>query len=297
MKNEITINDLKNYISSQLKSIPYRFKLFTDLGKYVKSYSVSNIRKGVINAIMQITDSDILRLGGGMQAVALDLTVKFLVPVPDDAYSEDGDFNGDYTFIEEFRSALEKVFAQSDVFKMTANEKTYVGGFSASFPMSGELEQRQGIGYSIEYTCYFQFSYLAGAVNSSDVLFFLDDDEMPIPYTGYSIERDSTLTANVYSNTGNGESNAYAENTVLGVKLTLPAITPTANKTAEILYNFLMGVESEKANTPHTLTIQYGENTKSLIVILAKIADNGEYVTNISRTVSFVPYIQAEDED
>lgn len=297
MKSEITITDLKNYISEQLKPIPYRIKIFTDVGKYVQSKRVANVRKNTINSILRITDSDVLRLGGGMQAVAMDLTLTVLVPVPDEAMDENGELNGDYTFITDFRDSLEKVFATSDMFKMTtASGKMYAGGFSASFPMSGELEQRQSIGYSLEYTCYFQFSYLASAINASEVLFYLDGDTTPIPYTGFSIERDSTLTANVYSNTTNGESAAYVENTVLGVRLNLPAIEPSANTTAQTLYNVLMGVEM--ANTPHTLSIIYGTgNSETLTVIVSKVMDSGEYVSNVSRSITFVPYISAEDED
>lgn len=296
MTNDIKIKDIKTqFVLPRLAGLPYRFKVFTDTGRYQRSIRQQNARISYINALLQTTDTDMLLLGGGLRAVAINLTLTFLIPVPDNVINEENAIT-DYTFVEDFREELESVFTTSEKTTLTANGKTYVGGVSASFPIAGELLQRQAIGQSIEYSCYLQFSYLANALNSSDVSFYLDGDTVAIPYTSYSVRRESTLSANTYSDAANNEGKTYAENSVFGVDLNLPAIDPTSSATALTIYNYLMGVES--ANTKHTLTIAYGaENTQTIDVIFGKTIDGGENITNVNRQISFVPYISAEDTD
>lgn len=296
MTNDIKISDIKEqFVIPRLADLPYRFKVFIDTGRYQRSMRQKNTRVSTINALLETTDTDMLLLGGGLRAVAINLTLTFLIPVPDSVINEENAIT-DYTFVEEFRQGLESVFTTSEKTTLTANGKSYVGGVSASFPIAGELLQRQIIGQSIEYSCYLQFSYLANALNSSDVSFYLDDDTVAIPYTTYSIRRESTLSANTYSSVANNEGKTYAENSIFGVDLNVPAIDPTSSTTAQTIFNYLMGVES--ANTKHTLTIAYRtENTQTIDVIFGKTIDGGENVTNVSRQISFVPYISAEDTD
>lgn len=298
--NDITIKDIKEqYIAVALAKMPYRFKVFTDIGAYVKSMLVKNKQKSTINACLQTTDSDVLLLGGGLKAVAINCSLRFLIPVPDESINNNGEFDGDYGFVNEFRERLAGVFATSDKLELkSANGKTYVGGVSSGFPIGGELAQRQGIGYSYEYTCYLEFAYLANALNASDVKFFLDNDPVAIPYTQYTISREATLTANIFSTSTIGESQTYAENTVLGINLSLPAIDPSSSPSAKTIYNYLLGLDNENANTPHKLIIKYGTNENlTLTVIFGKVADAGEGISNVSRQISFVPYVEAEDND
>ena len=296
MKNDIKIEDIKTqYVIPQLARLPYRFKVFTDVGRYERSMRQKNAKISTINALFQTSDSDVMLLGGGLRAVGINLTLTFLVPVPDSVINEDGAIT-DYAFIEEFRYGLEDVFANTEKLTLTSNGKTYVGGVSSSFPMPGELMQRQRIGQSFEYTCYLEIAYLANALNSSDVSFYLDGDIGAIPYTSYSIRRESMLSANTYSNSDNGEGKTYAENSVFGVDFVLPALDSSASPTSETIYNYLLGLEP--ANTPHTLRIVYGVgNETEMTVIFGKTIDGGENVTNVSRQISFVPYISAEDTD
>ena len=296
MKNDIKIKDIKEqFVIPRLADLPYRFKVFTDAGRFRGSMRQKNARNSYINALLETTDSDVLLLGGGLRAVAINLTLTFLIPVPDCVINEDNAIM-DYTFVEEFRCGLEEVFTASEKTTLSANGKTYIGGVSASFPVAGELLQRQRIGQSIEYKCYLQFSYLANALNSSDVAFYLDGDTVAIPYTTYSIRRESTLSANTYSSVENNEGKTYAENSVFGVDLNIPALDPASSVTARVIYGYLMGEEG--ANTKHTLKIMYGTgNERTMDVIFGKTIDGGENITNVSRQISFVPYISAEDTD
>ena len=295
MKNEIKLNDIKNqYVLRALSGVPYRFKVFTDAGKFQRSLRAKNTRISYVNSLLQLTESDVLLLGGGLRAVAMNLTLTFLLPIPNEVYDENGEIT-DFQFVEEFRNALYGVFATSEKIQLTAEGKTFVGGVSTTFPTVGELSQRQIVGQSIEYICYIEIAYLANALNSSDVKFYLDGDTVAIPYTTYSITRESTLSANTFSQNVNGEGKTYAENTVLGIDISLPAIEPSSSPTANLLYLFLMG--KVNPNTPHNLLIEYGgERNETIQVIFGKVKDGGEGVSNVSRTISFVPYLETEDE-
>ncbi|MBQ5929861.1 MAG: hypothetical protein IIX02_03615 [Clostridia bacterium] len=165
----------EQYIVPALQNKPYRFKIFSNAGSYRRATVERNIRKGVINALLEVTDSDIMYLGGGLEASALNVTLTFLVPVPDIPTDEkSADYGGDYTFLEDFRDMLTETFANTGRISLEGSDgKTYTGGVTATFPMVGELLQRQLIGKSVDYVCYLQFAYLKGGVNASDVNFFL----------------------------------------------------------------------------------------------------------------------------
>lgn len=293
----ITINDIKEqYIEPILSQLPYIFQVYTDLGDYERATRENNIRHSTINGVMTVTESDISLLGGGLKASAVNMSLRFLIPVPDEAFDEEGGYSGDYTFVEEFRERLASVVATSEKITLTdADGNSYVGAVSSGFPMSGELAQRQIIGYSFEYTCYLQFAYLKNAVNASDALFYLDGDTTPLPITGFAIGRNSTLTANLLSSSTNGESGVFAENSVFTVDVTLPVINPSSSTAAQNIYDYLMGVDD--MNEEHTLQVIYAGKTTTLSVIIAKTVDSGEGAANVTRQLSFAPLIMAEDDD
>ena len=291
--DNIKLKDIKEqYLMEALSQLGYRFKIFTTVGSYVKAREVGRVREGIVNTLMQITDSDIIQLGGNLKASAIDVTLSFLLPVPDTVVDPSAEgYGGEWDFVEEFRDSIANAFATTDKFSVTSDNKTYVGGVTGSFPMTGELLQRQGIGQSVEYTCYLQFTYLCNAINSRDVQFFLDGDE--IPYTRFMIARKNTVSSALLSNAKNGEASCYAESSSFGVDLSLPALDPKAGGAAKIISNYLMGFED--ANKPHTLLISFG-NMQSVerTVIFGEVSNEGETVQNVAAKISFIPYMEAE---
>ncbi len=276
-----------------LATTPYRYKIFSSVGAYKKTRDYKNLRVGTINALIETTDSDISLLGGGIRAVAMNVSVTFLIPIEDTAV------DGEYAIAEDFREQLSDAFSTAQKVTLvlnagTANETTYIGALSVGLPVGGQLLQRQGIGKSFEYICYLEIAFLENAVNSSDVYFYLDGDETPIPFTTFTISRKNTLTANLYSSSGNQESQAFAENSTFGVDLSMPAIASTASVTGKAINDYIMGVTA--ANAPHTLksVINGSENTQ--VVIFGEVTTNGGGIDNVSWQVSFVPYIVDEDE-
>lgn len=294
---DIRLKDIREqYIVPALQNKPYRFKVFSNAGAYRKTVLENKVRRGVINALLEVTDSDIILLGGGLKASALNVTLTFLVPVPDEATSDkSADYGGNYTFLDDFRDMLTDTFATTGRTTIIGSDGfAYTGGVTATFPLLGEYLQRQQIGKSIEYVCYLQFTYLKGGVNASDVQFYLDGDRTAIPYTSFSIARKNTVAAALLSNANNGEATAYAESSNFAVDLSLPAILPTeSNITGKAIFNFLMGIDD--GNTPHTLKINYAGTEKTKTVIFSEASNEGSGVENVAARISFIPYMPAEN--
>lgn len=296
IKKKITLSDIKNqFIWPALSTMPYRFKLFVSTGAYQNPKNYRNLRVGQINGLIEATDSDISLLGGGIRAVAMNISMHFLIPV------DDTTADGDFSFVEAFRESLSEAFTTANKITLTLNDgtaykQTFIGAVSVGFPIGGELLQRPGIGKSFEYTCYIQIAFLENAINSSDVQFYLDGDTKPIPYTTFSISRRNTLTANLYSNTTNGVSKVFAENSTFGVDLAMPAISASAGVTGEAINKYISCDKDTSANAAHTLRMVRGTEDNTETVIFGEVIENGAGTENASWQVSFVPYIEAEDD-
>ena len=291
-ETKITLTDIKKqFIEDRLSELPYRVRVFVSTSAYQNPKNYNNLRAGSINALIEATDSDISFLNGGIRAVAMNISIRFLLPV-DDAANADGDFS----FIDRFRDELSNVFTDTNTIVLEKDDKHFIGAVSVGLPMGGELLQRQGIGKSFEYTCYIQIAFLENAINSSDVKFYLGDDvdnNYPIPYTTYSISRKNTLTANLYSTTTNGVSQVFAENSTFGVDIAMPAVT--SGVIGQAVYNFL--TRNASANQSYTLTMERNGAKTTEQVIFGEVIENGSGTENVSWQISLVPYIEAEDEE
>ena len=294
-ERQITLNDIKDqFIMERLRELPYNFRVFVSTGAYQAPTSYNNFRKGKINTLIESTDSDISLLGGGIRAVAMNISMRFLLPV------DDTTLDGDYSFVDSFREDLSNAFAQSNRIELTLDDgekdKHYIGAVSVSFPIGGELLQRQGIGKSFEYTCYLQVAFLENAINSQDIQFYLGWDEHSIPYTTFSISRKNTLSANLYSTSTNGLSQVFAENSTYGIDLAMPAISSSASVTGAIINEYILCDKETSANKPYKLRIKHNGKDSTMDVIFGEVVENGAGAENVSWQVSFVPYIEAEDD-
>ena len=286
-KNKIGLKEIKEaYLIPALAHLPYRFKIFTEEGSYQKSKKVKNAKIATINALLALKSSSLILLGGGIEGVGLIASLQFLIPVPDDANEM-----GDFPFISILRENLSSVFAKIERLAITKDGTTYIGGVSGSYPYVGEIIQRPEIGKSVEFTINFEFSYLENAINASEIKFFLDGE--PLPVTTFAFNRQNNLTASMYSNSSNGEGQAYSENSAFGVDLSLPAISPKT-KLGEIIFRFVSGLGN--CNEPYTLIIQVSEGLSiERKVIIGEAEYVGGGVENVSSKISFVPYIETED--
>lgn len=298
-KERISLEEISDqFIMDALSKMPYRFRVFTSTGEYQAPQSYLNLRSGVINSLIEVTDSDVSLLGGGIRAVAMNISMRFLLPV------DDTTADGDYSFVDDFRDSLSDVFSATNKIQLEAEKDGkithYVGAVAVGLPVGGELLQRQGLGKSYEYTCYLQIAFLENAINSVDVQFYLGNgevyDEQPIPYTTFSLSRKNLLSANLYSNSTNGLSRVFAESSTYGIDLAMPAISAKASITGDIINKYIALDKDTSANKPYKLKIVRDGTTTEEDIIIGEVVENGAGAENVSWQVSFVPYIEAEDD-
>lgn len=295
-KLDIGLQEIRDWVVNKLATTPFRYKVFISDGEYVKSVQKGNIKEGTINAVMNSESTNIMVLGGGLKAVSMICSITFLVPVNDDPDAIDRD----YELLEEFKGCLNGIFPVSELVEFEVEDVKYIGSFAGGYPVPGMLMQRQYIGKSMEYTCTFEVAYLKNGINSSGVKFYIKNDTEdedygePLPVAAFSFNRRSTIMANLYSNTTNGEAETYAESSAFGVDLSFPAISPTASEASKLLYDYVVGEIS--ANTPLWLKIVINNDTISeRKVIFGEASYDGGGIDNISMRVSFVPYVEAEE--
>lgn len=291
-KDRITLKELKEQvILPNLAKTSFRYRVLTNTGAYEKAYRSNNLRVGTITALIQTTESEVMILGGGLNAVALNASIRFLVPVNDI-----NDPEGSYPIITKFCEEITEHLTLNGKLELEANGKTYIGAVSTSFPVGGELDIRPSLGNSFTFTVYMEFAYVQNALNSSDVEFYLGGDSVPIPYTHYSVTRKNTLTGNLYSDSSIGQANTYAESSTFGIDMSLPAMSDNGI-TAGAIKSFLYG--KRIANYPYNLHIK-NKATNTLIwggnVIFGEAVESGQGTENVTWQISLVPYLEAEDE-
>ena len=293
-KEKITIKELKEQIIMPLLAkTSFRYRVLTTAGAYAKAFRVGNMRVGTITAFMELTESEIMMLSGGLNATALNATIRFLCPV-DDAPDE----NGCYPTVDKFREEITAVLAVNGKMEITLgegdNKQTFIGALTSSFPIIGDMDIRQEMGACVEFVCYMQFAYLKDAVNGTDVTIYFGDDEKPIPYTQYSMSRKSVLTANLYSNSQKETAQTYAESSTFGIDLSMPALTKNWG-IGNAVASFLRG----KANANEPFKIRIVDpigGVDEQLMIFGEVTEAGQGTTNVTWQISFVPYLVCEEE-
>lgn len=294
-KGKITLKEIKEQvILPRLAETSFRYRVLTNVGAYEKAYRANNLRVGTITALIQTTESEIMLLGGGFNAVALNASIRFLVPVDDV-----NDTEGSYPIINKFMDEITEALTVNGKLTLTLNkgegenEKTFIGAMSTSFPIGGDLDIRPSLGNSFAFTVYMEFGYVQNAINSSDVQFYLDDDESPIPYTQYNLTRKNTLSGNLNSTAENEQAQTYAESSTFGVDMSIPALS--SGITATAINSYIIG--ANPANTPHKLRMVRNGISQEETVIIGSVSETGQGAENVAWQLSFVPYLLTEDEE
>lgn len=280
----IQIETIKTFILNTLGQTDYKFKIFTDAGEFQKAVRHGNTVEEYINGCLIIADTDTETLSGGEVAVAVETTLEFVIPV--DEAKADGVYQDIVNFGEELSAAFEKATKIS--FTDDAGH-TYTGGVSYSLPTSGDLAIRQGVGYSFTYMCGVTIAYIENGVNTSDLSLTIDNS--PVAFMTISFLRSTSYAANMHKNAGSRGSSGYIESAGFQINFTAPALDGVSSSTA--IFNFLFGLSNP--NTPHTVTIY--KNGQAIFVqsmVISNCEGSGSGVSNISYTVSLVPYMTEE---
>lgn len=293
----ITIEDIKNgYIMPQLSKIEgYNFHIVTDTGEWRSPERNGNTVTEYVNGDLSLQGVDFQRLSGGRIASGFEFRLRFLIPLDDYVSFTDGEYpSKEYATVIQFRKALSEVLAGAASISITKTEeeteKTYVGGAFFNLPMPGENLIRQKIGKSIEYTCSISVALLEGGVNTTGVSLTIDGEN--VSFSSIKIARKPTPSADLISNSTNGESSVYAESTQFTIEFSVPAVSDQTYSSAVMSY--VLGLTD--GNMPHGVILKtpLGEWETEKQMIFAGCEMQGNGVSNILYGVSLVPYTAPE---
>lgn len=277
----ITLEQLRdNYILPVLETVPFKLNISIDTGDYKESERRMNAVTEYINGVFSLTQSEVKKIGGGLTAVALVTSLKFLLPCGDET-----DTDGALPDVTAFRTALSEAFAENQILNIEADGRTYTGGVTYSLPATGARTMRQGVGDSIEYVCTIAFAYLENALNASDVKISIDGIE--IPYTNFMLTRRINASADLHrGGAWNGEASVYAESSTFTIDLDVPALY-NSELSKEILHHITGTVSADK---PHSVRIDIGDDWLAKTMIFGECTASGAGVSNVVYKVSLLPH-------
>lgn len=269
----------EEYIDEVLSNSGLPFAVFTDTGDFEKAVRKGNAVTEYINGLLTVSGSSV-EYAGEQEIVGISTELKFLVRVDDDK-NADGSFDN----IVSFREMLSHAFSSvKPKFNVTEGEKTYTVVAAYSLPETGTRMQRPMLGDSLSYSCTVYFAYLSNAINATDVKITIDGEEVNFLAVGFS--RRPSIIANLFTDSVNGESTAYAESAGFVIDLTMPAFVSAMGG---IISDYILGVSD--ANTQHIVTLTYGNGTSiTKTMIFGDSNGSGQGIENLRYTVSLIPY-------
>lgn len=282
----ITIDDVKQqYIMPVLEKTGYNFNIVTDVGEFQEAIRVRNNVINTINGLLMLTQSEVQMLSGGMEAIAYQALIQFILPVGD---LEDNE----YPTIAQFRNALSSSFSKAvKISLQDENGQVYEGGVSYSLPTVGQRNQRDMLGDSVTYTCTVSVAFLRNAINTSDLSLYINNEQ--VSFSTIKLSRRPALNADVLSKSNNGESGTYAESAGFTIDLAFPALKNVSYSTA--IMNYITGKIDANSPVLVSLTLDKEYLIKNKSMILGGGEFSGSGVSNILYNVSLTPYTAPEE--
>ncbi len=273
----------EQYIMKVLENIKgYKFQVFTDAGEYKKSQRTRNTVTQFINCLLTLSNPEVQVTNGGLKMIAGELTLDMLFPIQDVT-----DADGNYTKLNDFRDKLINAFSDATKFSVEQDGDFYNGAISFYMPVATTLDIRQVVGLSLPYSCKIAFTYLANALNTSDLAFYLNGEQ--INFTSFTITRNPTLTADHYKNSENDVTDAYSEGSGLSFVFLVPALCE-CNKS---IWDYAIG--KTRDNQLFTLTLKRdGQEEKTYSVQFGGVETSGNGVSNVVYKVTLVPFVAEE---
>ena len=264
------------------------YKLFTDTGSFQKAYRERNSVTTIINGIYSNVSSDVSNVftdDGGYIVASMTNEAVFVIPCKDDdesVYSvihrADGTTEqelveiGNNDFIAQIRKRLDDIAAQTLYFTETDNEnKSYDVSVAFQLASTGMREQLPELGDCFTFSLQGFYNIIENGDNSRNWKVYLDD--MPLPYSSLTVQRQTTNETTVYANKGRSTSTLPIAGTLaLGVEL--PSILIGFNDTIK---EFLLAGNISEA---HVLNIYAGQFKTLKVVVLSDTTGTASGVLN-----------------
>lgn len=279
----INLDVLKTIIENGLNQVPnsnFVFNLFSETGDYKAPERDRNSVKQYINGILSVSSSEVIPTNG-INVSTLVTKIEFIVPVNDE-YTDSAPI-----LFTEVRNVIAAYFEKTNVVNLNDDNTDYVVGMYAELPTTGEVNIRNGIGESINYTVTIYFSFVENGESSMDYEFYLNGTK--IPYTSANISRINSSESGVYNTSTSQDINYIVKNipvsSAFSVTMSIPSLSN--NQAVNLIKNALFKGQIEP------LTLKVKENETNYYEYDVLISNNSmalQGVQNAGLQVTFIEH-------
>lgn len=265
------------------------YKLFTDTGTFKKAYRERNSVITYINGIYSNVSSDISNVydgANGFLVGSMTNEVVLVIPCKDDdesVYSvihrPDGTTEqelieiGNNDFIAQIRKRLDDIAAKTLYFTETDSEnKSYDVSVAFQLADTGIREQLPELGDCFTFSMQAFYNIIENGDNSRKWKIYIDD--MVLPYSSMSLQRQTTNETTVYANRGRSTSTlTIADTFACGIEI--PSLLIGFN---QAIKDFLINGSQGRA---HVAKIIAGNITTYKLVVLSDSTATASGVLNV----------------
>lgn len=265
------------------------YKLFTDTGTFKKAYRERNSVITYINGIYSNVSSDISNVydgANGFLVGSMTNEVVLVIPCKDDdesVYSvihrPDGTTEqelieiGNNDFIAQIRKRLDDIAAKTLYFTETDSEnKSYDVSVAFQLADTGIREQLPELGDCFTFSMQAFYNIIESGDNSRKWKIYLDD--IILPYSSMSLQRQTTNETTVYANKGRSTSTLIVADT-FSCGIEIPSLLMGFNS---IVKDFLLNGSNGYA---HVAKFVAGDTTVYKLVVLSEDTATASGVLNV----------------
>lgn len=302
----ISIEQLKEqYIDTLLAKTHYNFNVGINASAYKVSTRYNNTVSSYINGIFALTQPEMQVLSNNVKAYAMETMLSLILPLKptvniDNEYIIPKEFyvpktsteTKKETTLSEFYDEIAQVMEeQGALISISDGEKVYSGAVAYQLPIPSTLAMQNIAGNSIEFRISISFALLVGGVSSQIVSIKIGDEVATT--TKWEIMKNPTLRGDVLDTRANGETSNYAEATILQVSCDIPLVLGT-----DLFDRIMEYIDDGNPNDPFPIEIYYeiGDTQHTILsrenMIFGSARINGGGLTNLTASVSFVPYTE-----
>ena len=265
------------------------YKLFTDTGTFKKGIRYYNSVVTYINGIYSNVSSDISNVydgANGFLVGSMTNEAVFVVPCKDDDYNvysvihhPEGTSEselieiGNTDFIDLIRKRLDDIAAKTLYFTETDSEnKSYDVSVSFQLADTGIREQLPELGDCFTFSMQCFYNIIENGDNSRKWKIYIDD--IILPYSSMSLQRQTTNETTVYANKGRSTSTLIVADT-FSCGIEIPSLLMDFNS---IVKDFLLNGSNGYA---HVAKIVAGDTTVYKLVVLSEDTATASGVLNV----------------
>lgn len=265
------------------------YKLFTDTGTFKKGIRYYNSVVTYINGIYSNVSSDISNVydgANGFLVGSMTNEAVFVVPCKDDDYNVYSVIHhpdrtaeselmeiGNTDFIALIRKRLDDIAAKTLYFTETDSEnKSYDVSVSFHLADTGIREQLPELGDCFTFSMQCFYNIIENGDNSRKWKIYLDD--IILPYSSMSLQRQTTNETTVYANKGRSTSTLIVADT-FSCGIEIPSLLMDFNS---IVKDFLLNGSNGYA---HVAKFVAGDTTVYKLVVLSEDTATASGVLNV----------------